>query len=195
MGFCFQFSLWRFGSIFDRHLIISLCCHEGGEDDEKTRDGHGLNRPPTKLTPSGLRRLCENWQMGRLWPIVWAGLGKGLFSYLGQAVSLCTCNFQYSSYPHSHYLGVGGIHSKSGKVCGVCFSVSQHLRKRCVNLDDNILPQRCVNHQISKNFVSKAHFCWGYTLFKCLNLRFKQWLDIIWGILQFYFWKQWNLDM
>ena len=148
MGFCFQFSLWRFGSIFDRHLIISLCCHEGGEDDEKTRDGHGLNRPPTKLTPSGLRRLCENWQMGRLWPIVWAGLGKGLFSYLGQAVSLCTCNFQYSSYPHSHYLGVGGIHSKSGKVCGVCFSVSQHLRKRCVNLDDSI----CISLQIWKKY-------------------------------------------
>ena len=64
----------------------------------------------------------------------------------------------------------------------------------CVNLNDNILRQRCVNHQISKNFVSKGHFCWGYTLFKCLNLRFKQWLNIIWGILQFYLWKQWNLD-
>ena len=86
------------------------------------------------------------------------------------------------------------ILSKSGKVCGVCFSVSQHLRKKCVNLNDNILRQRCVNHQISKNFVSKGHFCWGYTLFKCLNLRFKQWLNIIWGILQFYLWKQWNLD-
>ena len=86
------------------------------------------------------------------------------------------------------------IHSKSGKVCGVCFSVSQHLQKKCVNLNNNILRQRCVNHQISMNFVSKGHFCWGYTLFKCLNLRFKQWLNIIWGIFQFYLWKQWNLD-
>ena len=86
------------------------------------------------------------------------------------------------------------IHSKSGKVCGVCFSVSQHLQKKCVNLNNNILRQRCVNHQISMNFVSKGHFCWGYTLFKCLNLRFMQWLNIIWGILQFYLWKQWNLD-
>ena len=27
------------------------------------------------------------------------------------------------------------IHSKSEKVCGVCFSVTKKLRKKCVNLD------------------------------------------------------------
>ena len=86
------------------------------------------------------------------------------------------------------------IHSKSENFCGVCLSVSKHLRKKCANLDDNILRQRCGNHTNSKNFVSKGHFCWGYTLCKCLNLRFKQWLNIIWVILQFYLWKQWNLD-
>ena len=86
------------------------------------------------------------------------------------------------------------IHSKSEKGRGVYFSVSKHLRKKCINLYDNILRQRCVNHPNSKNFVSKGIFCWGYTLFKCLNLIFKQWLNIIWVILQFYLWKQWNLD-
>ena len=29
-----------------------------------------------------------------------------------------------------------------------------------------------------QDFLSKVHFCWGY-LFKCLNLTFKQWLNII----------------
>ena len=28
-----------------------------------------------------------------------------------------------------------GIHSKSDKVCGLCFSVSKNLRKKCVNCD------------------------------------------------------------
>ena len=57
------------------------------------------------------------------------------------------------------------IHSKSEKVCGVCFSVSKHLRKKCVNLDNNILRHMCVNHPNSKNFVSKGHFCWWYILY------------------------------
>ena len=38
------------------------------------------------------------------------------------------------------------IHSKSEKVCGVCFSVTKNLRKKCVNLDIKISRQKCVNH-------------------------------------------------
>ena len=30
---------------------------------------------------------------------------------------------------------VTSIHSKSDKVCGLCFSVSKNLRKKCVNCD------------------------------------------------------------
>ena len=42
------------------------------------------------------------------------------------------------------------IHSKSGKVCGFCFSVSTNLqkkgkRKKCVNRDNKISWQKCVN--------------------------------------------------
>ena len=78
------------------------------------------------------------------------------------------------------------IHSKSEKVCGVCFSVSKHLRKKCINLDNNILRHMCVNHPNSKNFVSKGHFCCGYSLLTCFQLRFKQWMNIVGGVFQFY---------
>ena len=37
------------------------------------------------------------------------------------------------------------IHSKSAKVCGVCFSVTKNLQKKTVNLDIKILRQKCVN--------------------------------------------------
>ena len=37
------------------------------------------------------------------------------------------------------------IHSKSETVCGVCFSVTKNLRKKCVNLNIKILLQKCVN--------------------------------------------------
>ena len=39
----------------------------------------------------------------------------------------------------------GHIHSKSKKVCGFHFSVSKNLRKKCVNRDDKISRQKCVN--------------------------------------------------
>ena len=38
------------------------------------------------------------------------------------------------------------IHSKSKKVCGVCYLVTKKLRKKCVNLDIQISQQKCVNH-------------------------------------------------
>ena len=37
------------------------------------------------------------------------------------------------------------IHSKSEKVCGVCFSVTRNLRKKCVNLEIKISRQKYVN--------------------------------------------------
>ena len=46
------------------------------------------------------------------------------------------------------------IHSKSEKVCGVHFSVSKNLRKKCVSSDVKISRQKCVNHKNHKNLVS-----------------------------------------
>ena len=37
------------------------------------------------------------------------------------------------------------IHSKNEKICGFCFTVSTNLRKKCVNRDDIISRQKCVN--------------------------------------------------
>ena len=37
------------------------------------------------------------------------------------------------------------IHSKSAKISGFCFSVSKNLRKKCVNRDNKIPRQQCVN--------------------------------------------------
>lgn len=42
-------------------------------------------------------------------------------------------------------LQFNSIHSKSEKVCGVCFSVTKNLRKKCVNLNIKISPQKYVN--------------------------------------------------
>ena len=46
-----------------------------------------------------------------------------------------------------HYLKIWQkcIHSKSERVCGFWFSVSTNLRKECLNLNDKILRQKCVN--------------------------------------------------
>ena len=40
---------------------------------------------------------------------------------------------------------VGNIHSKRAKICGFHFSVSKNLRKKCVNRDDKISRQKCIN--------------------------------------------------
>ena len=39
------------------------------------------------------------------------------------------------------------------------FPISKSLRKNCVNRDDKISRQKCVNHKNHKNLVSMWHFC------------------------------------
>ena len=47
------------------------------------------------------------------------------------------------------------IHSKSEKVCGVCSPVQNILRKKCVNLNNEISRQKCVNHEMKLRFTRK----------------------------------------
>ena len=47
------------------------------------------------------------------------------------------------------------IHPKSGKNGGDYLSAQKNWRKKCINLDDKILRQKCVNHQNVMNFVAK----------------------------------------
>ena len=87
---------------------------------------------------------------------------NGLFlSFL----STVTCSIPHSSqrsHPiHPTYSSTvlhPSIHPKREQLCGVSFSVSRNLRKRCVNLDVAKCCQQCVNHQNPKNF-SKEYFC------------------------------------
>ena len=129
----------------------------------------------TSLFLAAGRILCLPWQARGLvifhhinWPFdqvlykpliqIWVLLGmyQGKKHYPMSSVGRKSLQFYNDFYT---FTDRKAIHSKSGKVCRVCFSVSQHLRKKCVNLKINILRQRCVNHQISMNFVSKGHFC------------------------------------
>ena len=86
--------------------------------------------------------LCHEWQF-----LVIKGHYVAVLGHIGTLKDLCkgprvvqhdkiSCNIPM------------GIHSKSVKVCGVHFSVSKNLRKKCVNSDVKISRQ---NH---KNLVS-----------------------------------------
>ena len=50
---------------------------------------------------------------------------------------------------------VSGIHPKSEKIGGDYLSAQKYWRKKCVNLGDKILQQKCVNHPNVMNFVTK----------------------------------------
>ena len=47
------------------------------------------------------------------------------------------------------------IYPKSGKIGGDYLAAQKNWRKKCVNLDDKILRQKCVNHPNVMNFVTK----------------------------------------
>ena len=47
------------------------------------------------------------------------------------------------------------IHPKSEKVCRVCSPVQNILWKKCVNLNNKILQQKCVNHEVKLRFTRK----------------------------------------
>ena len=59
---------------------------------------------------------------------------------------------QFSEEPPSAYI------QKGEKVCGVCSRVQNILRKKCVNLDNKISRQKCVNDEIKLRFTRKWVF-------------------------------------
>ena len=80
--------------------------------------------------------------------VVVARVAVGLQERKGMRIvsALDQCQDHGQDHDHDRCQDHGqDIHSKSGKVCGVCFSVTKNLRKNCVNLDIKILRQKCVN--------------------------------------------------
>ena len=66
------------------------------------------------------------------------------FSVLHWTIECRTIKCRYIQYTVI-IIKHASIHSKSVKVCGVCFSVTKNLRKKCVNLDIKISRQKYVN--------------------------------------------------
>ena len=69
----------------------------------------------------------------------WTELIKCVPKFVLSRHGLCRIYTHFVANPIlSQMSAVLGIHSKSEKVCGVKFSVSKNLRKKCVNFDVKI---------------------------------------------------------
>ena len=69
----------------------------------------------------------------------------GVWECLSMSESVCWCLL----------VSIELTHPKSEKIGGDYLSAQKNWRKKCVNLDDKILRQKCVNHQNFMNFVEK----------------------------------------